>query len=113
MNGLVVGGLITFLLSPGTQAGGGAWNEGWFGGRDLDQQAVLAWAYPMRVSSTHCYGKETPSAHCCFLLRKSGEAVAWAATEVVESPSLEELKNCGDVALRNAVSGQYWWKMDD
>jgi len=43
----------------------------------------------------------------------SEEAVAWAATEVVESPSLEELKNCGDVALRDAVSGQYWWKMDD
>ena len=28
--------------------------------------------------------------------------------EVVKSPSLEVLKNHGDVALRNG-SGQYWW----
>jgi len=34
---------------------------------------------------------------------------------VVESLSLEMLKNCGDVAVRDVVSGEYWWKagLDD
>ena len=38
-----------------------------------------------------------------FLLKKSSEAVAQAAREVVESPSLEEFKNCGDVTLGDIV----------
>ena len=29
--------------------------------------------------------------------------------QVVESMSPEVFKKCGDVALRNMVSGQYWW----
>jgi len=27
----------------------------------------------------------------------------------VESPSMEMFKNLGDVALRDMVSGHYWW----
>ena len=29
--------------------------------------------------------------------------------EVVESLSPEVLRGCGDVALRDVVSGQHWW----
>ena len=39
------------------------------------------------------------------LLRRSDEALAQAAQGVVESPSPEEFKNRGDVALRDVVSG--------
>jgi len=38
--------------------------------------------------------------------------LAQAAQGVVESLSLEVYKSCGDVALRNVVSGQYWWWVD-
>ena len=38
----------------------------------------------------------SPKERCC-----SGTA----AQEVVGSPSMEELQNCGDVVLRNMVSG--------
>ena len=31
------------------------------------------------------------------------------AREVMGSCSLEVLTNCGDVALRDVISGQYWW----
>jgi len=34
-----------------------------------------------------------------FLLRKSGDALAWAAQGVVRSPSLEVFNNSRDVAL--------------
>ena len=44
-----------------------------------------------------------------FLVRKSGDALGQLPREVVESPSLEVVKNCGDVALKNTVSGHYWW----
>jgi len=44
-----------------------------------------------------------------FLLRRSSDAVAQLPTELMEAPSLEVIKNCGDVALRDVVSGQYWW----
>ena len=40
-----------------------------------------------------------------ILLRKSSDAVAQLPREVVESPSQEVLQNCGDVALRDVVSG--------
>ena len=40
-----------------------------------------------------------------FLLQKSVQAVAQLPREVVESPSLEVFKNCGDVALRDVSSG--------
>ena len=39
------------------------------------------------------------------LLRKSGAAVAQLPREVVGSPSMEGFQNCGDVALRDVVSG--------
>ena len=39
-----------------------------------------------------------------FLLIKSSDAVAQLPREVVESPSLEVLQNCADVALRDVVS---------
>jgi len=39
------------------------------------------------------------------LLRESSEAVAQLPREVVQSPSLEVLKNRVDVALRDVVSG--------
>jgi len=29
--------------------------------------------------------------------------------EVVGSQTLDVFKNCGGVALRDVVSGQYWW----
>ena len=38
------------------------------------------------------------------ILMKSNNALAQAAQEVVESPSLEVFKNYGDVALRDVVS---------
>ena len=38
------------------------------------------------------------------LLKKSSDAVAQLPREVVESPSLEVLQNCADVALRDVVS---------
>jgi len=40
-----------------------------------------------------------------FILRKRSNAVAQLPREVMESPSLEVLKNHRDVALRNVVSG--------
>lgn len=40
-----------------------------------------------------------------MLLRRSGDAVAQLPTKVVRSPSLRVLKNCGNVALRDVVSG--------
>jgi len=40
-----------------------------------------------------------------LILQKSGEAVAQLPREVVQSPSLEVLKNHVDVALRDVVSG--------
>jgi len=45
-----------------------------------------------------------------FLLRKSG-VMHWhrLPRAVVGSPSLELFKNRGDVALRDMVSGHYWW----
>ena len=42
-----------------------------------------------------------------ILLRKSGGALAQLPREVEESPSPEVFKNHGDVALRDAVSGQH------
>ena len=40
---------------------------------------------------------------------KSSAAVAQLPREVVGSPSLEVFRNRRDVALRDVVSGQYWW----
>ena len=40
-----------------------------------------------------------------FLIQNSGDAVAQLPREVVGSPSLEVLQICGDVALRDIVSG--------
>jgi len=37
--------------------------------------------------------------------RRSGAAVAQLPREVVQSPSLEAFQSCGDVALRDTVSG--------
>jgi len=42
------------------------------------------------------------------ILCKSGDAVAQLPRGVVESPSLEEVRNHGDVALRGVGSGQCW-----
>ena len=46
------------------------------------------------------------------LLRKSIEALAQLPRDGGESPCLEVIKNCGDVALRDVVRGQYWWQAD-
>ena len=40
-----------------------------------------------------------------FILRKSGDAEAQVVQKVVGSLSLEVFENCGDVALRDVVSG--------
>lgn len=42
------------------------------------------------------------------LLRKSIEALAQLPRDGGKSPCLEVIKNCGDVALRDVVRGQYW-----
>lgn len=42
------------------------------------------------------------------LRRKSIEALAQLLRDGGKSPCLEVIKNCGDVALRDVVRGQYW-----
>lgn len=39
---------------------------------------------------------------------KSGKALAQPAREVLESPSLDIFKDCGDVALRDVVQWARW-----
>ena len=40
-----------------------------------------------------------------FLLLKSGDALAQLPMDVGQSPFLEVFRNCGDVTLRDVVSG--------
>jgi len=46
------------------------------------------------------------------LLRKSSEALAQLPRDGGESPCLEVIKNCRDVALMDVGSGQHWWQAD-
>lgn len=39
----------------------------------------------------------------------SCDCVSITPRDVVESLSLEVFKNCGDVAQKDVVNGQYWW----